>query len=355
MHQPRPIAIVVPCVRAWRVAVFATALALGASAATTTMAARQAAPPTDVWLDVDTAMGLPSGDRPRDVDDGLATIQALSAAELHVVGVSVVFGNAPLVEALPFTRAIVARFASPPVPVHAGAASGDEFRRENDATRALAAALAQRPMTVLALGPVTNLATVVALHPELRPRIRSIVLVAARRPGFDFHPVGRPELKFPDANFEKDVPGMQTLLDSGIPLVFAGYESSSDIWLNRAHLDAVGARGESGRWITAASQAWLGRWETMLKLPGFNPFDTVAVGWVAHPQWFDAVKVRTHITRGPDDRVGDGPAASRAAKAYLVCEPADDADGRHLYLTSTRAPFIPWLVERLSAAGAGAR
>ena len=304
--------------------------------------------PASVWLDLDTAMG-PLTDRPRDVDDGLTLIQALATRELRVAGISVVFGNAPLAEALANTQRIVERFAAPSTPVHAGAASDAELGKDTAAVLALTAALRREPLTILALGPVTTVATVVSRHPELRPRIRSIVLVAARRPGFDFHPAGRPDLKFPDANFEKDVPGMQILLDSNIPLVFAGYEASSDVWLTRAHLDAIGASGSNGAWIRELSHAWLTRWETTLKLPGFNPFDTLAVGWVARPAWFTALPVRTHITFGPDDRLGTGPAASRANKPYLVCEPTDDADAPHRYLTAADGAFVSWLVERLSA------
>ncbi len=311
------------------------------------MWAQTPATPHDVWLDLDTAMG-PIVDPPRDVDDGLTLIQALATPEVRVVGISAVFGNAPLPEAVPNTRAIVERFA-PGLAVHSGAASGDDLGQETDATRALAAALERQPLTLLALGPVTNVATVVARRPDLRPRIRRIVLVAARRPGFDFHPAGRPELKFPDANFEKDVAGMQTLIDSGIPLVFAGYEVSSDVWLTRAHLDAIAARSPRGQWIRDTSHAWLAYFERALKLPGFNPFDTLAVGWVAHPEWFTSVAVRAHITRGPDDRVGTGPAAGRASKAYLVCEPVEGGTSPHLYLTASAPSFVPWLVERLSA------
>ena len=304
--------------------------------------------PQDVWLDVDTAMG-PVRDRPRDVDDGRALIQALAAPELRVVGISAVFGNAPLPDAVIDTRRIVERFAPPGTTVHAGAASADDLGTETDATRALTTALERQPLTVLALGPVTTVATVVSRQPKLRSRIRQIVLVAARRPGFDFHPVGRPELKFPDANFEKDVPGMQVLLDSGIPLVFAGYEVSSDVWLTRAHLDAVAARGANGQWIRDTSQAWLENFERTMRLPGLNPFDTLAVGWVVHPEWFSSVTVHTHIVTGPDDRVGTGPAAGRASKAYLVCEPVDPDSSRQTYLTATAPTFVPWLVERLSA------
>ena len=55
----------------------------------------KAAEPIDVWLDVDTATGI------GDVDDGLMLIQSFHSPEIHVRGISVVFGNAPLRLALP--------------------------------------------------------------------------------------------------------------------------------------------------------------------------------------------------------------------------------------------------------------
>ncbi len=73
------------------------------------------------------------------------------------------------------------------------------------------------------------------------------------------------------------------------------------------------------------------------------------MGLVAHPEWFTSLPVRTHITSGPDDRLGEGAAAGRASKPYLICEPTDGAESRHRYLTATAPAFLPWLVERLSS------
>ena len=78
--------VVFRCIRA-RCAVVALAAAL-------TMA--QAAPPkVAVWIDTDPAIG----EKERDVDDGLALVQAFRSPELEIRGVSVVFGNAPLASA----------------------------------------------------------------------------------------------------------------------------------------------------------------------------------------------------------------------------------------------------------------
>ena len=174
---------------------------------------RLAAEPTDVWLDVDTAVGT------GDPDDGIMLIQVFHRPDVfRVRGVSTLFGNATLEEAQPIAEAIVERYG-PDVPVHPGAASAEDFGTETDATRAMAEALREAPMHVLAVGPATNLGTVLALHPELADRVLSAVMVAGRRPGQLFQFADDQPAPFRDANFEKDIPGMRAILDSGVNLV----------------------------------------------------------------------------------------------------------------------------------------
>ena len=67
------------------------------------LAAAVAHPADNVWLDVDTSIGLPRGE----VDDGLALIQAFHSPELAIRGISVVFGNASLEEAAPRRPGVV--------------------------------------------------------------------------------------------------------------------------------------------------------------------------------------------------------------------------------------------------------
>ncbi len=133
-----------------------------------------------VWMDVDPAV-LRGGNEP---DDGLALLQAFHSSELTIRGVSVVFGNSALDVGYRNGSEIVARFGPDDLRVYTGAASNAELGQENDATQALQAALREEPLTILALGPVTNVATVLKNHPELSARVEEIIVVAGRRPGF---------------------------------------------------------------------------------------------------------------------------------------------------------------------------
>ena len=142
-------------------------------------------------------------------------------------GVSAVFGNAPLEKTCPIAGEVTRRFGPPGIPVARGAASDDELGKPTEAVEALAAALHERPLLVIALGPVTNVGSLLRLHPDLAPRIRGVVAVAARRPGQHFVSVPSQPRPFPDLNFDCDPPAMQTILDTAIPVVFAPWEVSS--------------------------------------------------------------------------------------------------------------------------------
>lgn len=290
-----------------------------------------------IWIDTDPAIGIPGCD----VDDGLALIQAFHSPELEVLGVSAVFGNAPLDKAFPLAQELCRKFGPPGLEALSGAAGAAELGYVNAAVRGMADALAKTPLTILALGPVTNVASILVLHPELASRIESIVIVAARRPGLEFRSVETQESPFPDFNFECDPEAMQVLLDRAVPLVFAPWEVSSHIFMTCADLDALAETGAPGEYIARLSRQWLGIWTNDLGAPGFNPFDTLAVGWLTHPELLEHFTGPTWIeTKNAEEK-----------PRLHVGVAADAAPGRPetIYCHRPLEAFKPMLLERLAA------
>ena len=216
--------------------------------------------PVAVWIDTDPSV-LPGG---REVDDGLALVQAFHSPELDLRGVSAVFGNADLATTLPSAQEIVDQFGPDGLQVWSGADGADRLGEQTEATRALMNALDQAPLTILALGPVTNVASVLLLRPELRSRITEIVVVAGRRPGDEFR-VGSSGDPLRDLNFELDAPAMQVLLDSGVLLTLAPFEISSKVTLTSEHLARLEASGDAGRWLATPVRDWLALWGPKLR------------------------------------------------------------------------------------------
>jgi pyrimidine-specific ribonucleoside hydrolase len=302
--------------------------------------------PIPIWIDTDPAIGVPRSD----VDDGLALIQAFHSPEISVRGVSAVFGNAPLEKTYPIAREVVERFGPPGCGVYAGAASSDDLDRETPAVAALATALEREPLTVIALGPVTNVGSLVRRRPDLVPNLRAIVMVAARRPGQSFVSVASQPDPFPDLNFDCDPPAMQALLDANVDLVFAPWEVSSHVWLGEDDLDRLAASGESGAYIARHSRAWLAIWREQLGAPGFNPFDTLAIAAVTHPSLLKSFEAGVWIEDGPDDTA---PRAERVhrTKPHLLVDP-EKAGRRARYCFEPLPAFKPLLIERLAGAPA---
>ena len=284
----------------WRqlgAAAVVTAAAAAAGMATTVARAQNSAPATAVWIDTDPAVGVPD----RDVDDGFALLQAFHSPELAVRGVSVVFGNAPLAQAWPIGLRIAGGFGPRGLRAYRGAAKAGDLGVENAATRALAAALKREPLVILALGPATNVATVIRNQPALRSRIVRIVAVAGRRPGQRFTTGTTNPRGHRDFNFEQDPEAFRVLLGSGVPLTLAPFEISSKVWLKAAELDAIARDGAKAEWIVAPARRWLALWDRTFAVDGFNPFDTLAVARITSPSQLTCEALPARIDVLDDD------------------------------------------------------
>lgn len=267
---------------------------------------------TVVWLDTDPSIS--SG--PHEVDDGFALIQAFNSPELEIRGVSVVFGNAPFETAWPLGQEIVRKYGPPNLPVYAGAAQAAPLGAETAASRALAEALKKEKLTILALGPVTNVAAVLKNHPELSVQIEAIIAVAGRRPKQQFSTGTKAHTPFRDFNFELDAPGFQVLLDTNIPIVLAPWEVSSKVWLKEDDLNQLAAGKPSAQWLAAPGRDWLAMWKEKFSIDGFNPFDTLAVGYLTSPELLAWEDLPCEIQTLPDDRTSAG--AKPESKPYLL-------------------------------------
>ena len=263
---------------------------------------------------------------------------------------SSIFGNAPIAETQAMATDVVKRFGPPNLEVERGAASAEERGLPCPAVAGMAQALAERPLHLVALGPVTNIASLLELHPELASRILSIVMVAARRPGQSFISQPRQPGPFPDLNFDCDPEAMQRVLDSPAPLIFAPWEVSSHVWLNGEDLDHLEEAGESGAYIAGHARSWLALWREEMGAPGFNPFDTLAIAALSHPDWLAHFRCGVWIEDGPNDTAPPEEQAADARKPHLLVDAERlDSAREAIYCYRPDPRFKPMLLERLGA------
>jgi inosine-uridine nucleoside N-ribohydrolase len=307
----------------------------------------QAAPSrVAVWIDTDPAIGEPE----RDVDDGVALVQAFHSPELDIRGVSVVFGNAPLDRGVLIARRLVRTFGPPRLRVFRGAASAVDAKAETEASRALAAALRTAPLTILALGPATNVATTLTKHPELAARVTRVIAVAGRRPGQRFTTGASNPRGHRDFNFELDPHSFQVLLDSKREIVLAPFEIASKIWLTAGDLDRLAtSRSAASRIIVPPARAWLALWTRLFGVDGFNPFDTLAVAYAVSSDGFSCETLPARIETLADDVTEPGVQGVPVdRKPYLLAsKDLDGAAARVTYCATAPPNFKQDLLERL--------
>lgn len=267
-----------------------------------------------IWFDTDIMIGLPER-APREVDDGVTLIMALRQPSVEIVGIS-------LITVVDYGYEVTNKLLNwynktgKEIPVYKGSDSANDVGAENDATLALAAALRKEKLSILALGPNTNIATVLKNHPELATQIEEIVFCIGRTPGLVFKP-GLGNYAVADYNFDKDVESMRIILDTNIPLLFSGFECSSSILLGPVDIDRLNEGTEGDKWVYDQLMPWIQRGSELFGSEGFIPYDCTPLGYFTYPEYFayyDDIPAQINVLPNDAPMNGRDP---RVEKPYL--------------------------------------
>lgn len=256
------------------------------------------APATRVWIDTDAACV------PRlatDVDDCWALALILNDPALEVVGISTVFGNRNRAPTVGEMETFIAAATRPgrsrtAMRIFAGANGpvGDRHH-PNMAADAIISELDRRSLTILALGPLTNIAAILARRPDLSDRIDAIIAVAGQRSGERFYPGESAIFHVHDMNFRKDVQAFETVLERGARMTLVPYAAGRQITIGKSELTRLQNTPGPSRWLANISQQWFAFWQRSFGVNGFFPFDLVAAARLALPDNVTCRQTRARI------------------------------------------------------------
>jgi purine nucleosidase len=253
-------------------------------------------------------------------DDAVALWLALAAPQLDVRLVTVAGGNVGLAATTANARAIVGLSGRAP-PVVAGAERSlmADFRFETavhghdglagvilpegpplapgiaaDAIRAELRKAAAASVTVIGLGPVTNLALAIATEPALADRVAEIVLMSGAWSEGNITPAA-------EFNAWNDPEALQVLLNLGRPLAIATLDLTAQAFVTPDIVTRLEKRG-GGACLRAAAAI-------LRALPpskrfghrGFALHDPCAIAWAIAPQLFGTrpAHIEMDVTSGP--------------------------------------------------------
>jgi pyrimidine-specific ribonucleoside hydrolase len=230
-----------------------------------------------VWIDTDVSIGSPI----REVDDAYALILAFHSSEIRIAGVSTTYGNAPLGQTTRAAQDLVRRFGGcaglTNSDVYPGAPSPAAIGDRSAASDALAAVLEKRKVTYIALGPLTNLATFVRLHPERAHRIDRVIFLGGQVPGTTLAFGPKRSFHIHDANVFKDPAAAEAVLLSNIPVTFVPIATASNLLLDATDLRKLEESGGPANYLSRQSRIWLWFWTNIVKTKGGPIFDVVAL------------------------------------------------------------------------------
>jgi purine nucleosidase len=177
-----------------------------------------------VVIDTDLALGEP-GEK---VDDGCALALALASPELDVGLVTTVAGNVDVCTATTRATAFLDRLGRGDVAVVPGGGPDGAA-----AARALVTWALDDPgeLTVIALGPLSNLAAAFAAEVDVASALAEVVVMGGR-----FLTPGPAEF-----NTRTDPWAVRTVLESGARLKFVGLDVTSRVALGAAEVDRLAA------------------------------------------------------------------------------------------------------------------
>jgi inosine-uridine nucleoside N-ribohydrolase len=310
--------------------------------------------PRRVWIDTDAACGHASH---ADADDCFALLILLRAPGIEVVAIATVHGNAPVEVADGIVHQLVAlagRERAPPIHRGSAAASQDAAA---PAHAALREALAAGPLTIVALGPLTNIAAALRGRPDLGQNVGRLVAVMGRRPGHLFHPAeGRGNgilfghgPVFRDFNFEKDRAAAVEILSLELPVTLVPYEAARNVTLNADDLALLDAAGGLPAWVAGRARGWLDFWAAVVGRDGFYPFDALAAAYTLEPALFDCARTPAWVAN--DRKLGGRLLSPVALLVGTERERAEKprASAEVVYCPRISPRMHAWLMARLAA------
>ncbi|MEH7014596.1 nucleoside hydrolase [Neobacillus niacini] len=260
-----------------------------------------------VILDVDTG-----------IDDALAIAYALHSPELEIIGLTTCFGTGPIENTTRNTLVVLEKLGKT-VPVYSGADKplkrglkkfpthvhgedglGNRFDkapvREAEPEGAVDYIISQvkkRPqeITIIAVGPLTNLALAVKKEPEIASLVKGVVIM-----GGAVFTAGN-ETPYSEANVLADPEAADCVFSSGLPVTVVGLDVTMKTLLPKEKLDEWRALNtEAAHYFSDMTSFYMQAYETFHPgIGGCALHDPLAVGVVIDPSFVEKEKWRVQV------------------------------------------------------------
>lgn len=260
------------------------------------------------------------------IDDTLAIMLALASPELRVEGLSIVFGNVSVAQCARNALTILEIAGHADIPVAVGAdkplvrpyhghgstvhgrdglgetgLSGTRPVPDRRAVDFLISRIGAQPgeLTIVALGPLTNLALAVSVEPRLARWVREVIImggaVATRG---NATPVA-------EANINNDPEAARIVFHAGWPVTLVGLDVTHTVTMTPAYLQRLAvARTPVTDLISKITPFYLGAYKRLVGSDGFYVHDPTAMAAAIRPALFETREVYVDVVTESERALG---------------------------------------------------
>ena len=256
------------------------------------------------------------------IDDALALILALKSSEVQVLGITTVAGNAPVEMTSANARRVLECLDAGSIPVAMGAANPLNHPLEDalsyhgpdglgncdlplpltplysaKAWDFLARSVLDAPgeVTLVATGPLTNVAYAFELHPELPELLAGLVLMGG---AYSLTPYGKGNrTPFAEFNIWQDPEAAHIVFNSGADIFAVGLDVSMDpaACLNSQHLEQIKTRHTPAAHLVAQLVEYEVKYHGCCRM-----HDPLALAVLLDACLFDFILAKVEVVKGND-------------------------------------------------------
>ena len=257
-----------------------------------------------IWIDTDTG-----------VDDAVAILTAVKMEELEIVGVSAVAGNTSQENAFRNARDVLALAGRKDIRVYPGAEKpllrtleyaehvhgrnglgnaeiehSDAPIEEKKAWDALyeKARELKGELVVCPVGPLTNIAIAIALHPDIVEYIKELNIMGGAADGGNVTPCA-------EFNIYADPHAAENVFKSGIPVNMFGLDVTMKAYLFDEDIAEISSYGNKASDLFRDSTGLVYRIRQQRKKQGLCEHDSCPIVYTAHPDWFEGHKCGIYV------------------------------------------------------------
>lgn len=280
------------------------------------------------------------------IDDAMALLYLGAARGINLHSVTTIFGNASVETTSRNAAYLAARFGLD-LPIHMGAAHplegdrhlpalkvhgedglgntgmADGFPMPPTSTPAwahIAETVAAHPgeVSILAIGPLTNLALALRHRPEIAGHVREVVVMGGAFGTRGRHGNIRPNA---EANFFYDPLAADEVLAASWPVTAVGLDVSSDCILTSKQVEAIAASsGEIGQLLWAISRDYAEIYRRFDGIDGFCIHDVAAAARIIAPELFSVRRAALGVRTEGEDSGHSFVGTRDLRREQLYCE-----------------------------------